>query len=133
MTNLQKMIDCWQPIDDAHKLRIDRAIPNRIIAKREGEDEPYPEKILYKSSVDVGGIKPVSFPCWSDSETWKVIRPSQLPTHYMPLDTPERMAKVIDVLVGGLKSIAEEHLHVHGVEHELAEKILQQAERIAGG
>lgn len=128
MTNLQKLIECWRPIEDAHELRIDKNIPDRILAKREGMDRPYQEKILYKSSIDVGEHKPVSFPCWSDSETWKVINPSQHPTHFMPLDTPEKLAKIVGVLVGAL-----EQVRLLGEDGALAVYALQQAEKIAGG
>jgi hypothetical protein len=52
------------------------------------------------------------------------------PTHFMPLDTPERMAAVIKVLVEALERYAQPKMIV---PNGVASNALARAEAIAGG
>ena len=108
MDKLQELIKDggWRPIEEAPKDGVE------VLLAQVGKD--------YR----------VGYGVWNNG-IWTGLSYEANPTHFMPLDTPERMAKVIQVLVNGLETVVVTGDKVSMVK--TAKKSIQEANKIAGG
>lgn len=126
MTNLQKLIECWKPIEEAPKdgetvfVWFEYAGGSQVLAVYYDNGELWDDS----SKTELEGW-------WynTNSVGSEKVTESMIPTHYMPLDTPEKLARIVGVLVKAIESAKT--TATWDVLVDLTEA-LQQAEQIAG-
>jgi len=135
MTELQKLIECWRPIAefvyDSHEPLNNTVLIKVLLGYEDAEqvttatfipsnthpiDGGFAKEGWYEQQVDI------NYEC--DKCGYSTINP----THYMPLDTPEKLAKIVGVLASQLERMRNENSDPYGI----AKHALQQAEKIAG-
>ena len=124
MNNLEKLIKNggWQTIDDGAKTGEPVLLKNQALIDSGdlGVDDVVCD-VWYQDRVQGG------FDTWDEFFDFP-------PTHYMPLGTPERMAKVIGQMRMRLAQIASGDYKTCGhTAEEVAASALLEAEEIAGG
>lgn len=150
-TPLEKLIENggWRPIEEASSDELRKQMYVRLprengkydvttaifIGKHELRAEDWNwENEDYVDRDDETGVEYVPEGWFEQIESdcsdygWFGLSSKRQPTHYMPLDTPERMAREIVVAYKALKFLAS----AEGGSHEIAETALLVMERIAG-